>query len=182
MIAIVQSVFRNIFRCQRLSICITFKLDGFGTQFGHLTICQAELDNLLVSKIGVVQHILLKCLNNNISFPRPGVGGNIDLPELEQIASDPDSTYLLRCNTFHGIWSLAAPIADVLCTASGGSNTDTEYIFLIGCLTSYVVFSIAVLPHSSGVVYYHLLLTREIRIPGVVPFSFQIRIRDFLSA
>ena len=36
--------------------------------------------------------------------------------------------------------------------------------FLIVCFSSYFVFSIAVLPHSPGVVYYHLLLRRETRI------------------
>ena len=46
------------------------------------------------------------------------------------------------------------------------------------CFTSYFVFSIAVLPHSPGVVYYHLLLRRETRIPGVAPFSFRIGIWD----
>ena len=32
------------------------------------------------------------------------------------------------------------------------------FSFLIVCFTRYLVFSIAVLPHSPGVVYYHLLL------------------------
>ena len=50
--------------------------------------------------------------------------------------------------------------------------------FLIVCFTSYFVFSIAVLPHSPGVVYYHLLLRRETRIPGVAPFSFRIGLWD----
>ena len=40
------------------------------------------------------------------------------------------------------------------------------------------MFSIADLPHSPGVVYYHLLLRREIRIPGVAPFFFRIGIWD----
>ena len=40
------------------------------------------------------------------------------------------------------------------------------------------VFCIAVLPHSPGVVYYHLLLRRDTRIPGVAPFSFRIGIWD----
>ena len=40
------------------------------------------------------------------------------------------------------------------------------------------MFSIAVLPHSPGVVYYHLLLRRETRVPGVAPFSFRIGIWD----
>ena len=52
------------------------------------------------------------------------------------------------------------------------------FFFLIVCFTSYFVFSIAVLPHSPGVVYYHLLLRRETRIPGVAPFSFPIGIWD----
>ena len=53
------------------------------------------------------------------------------------------------------------------------------FYFLIVCFTSYLVFScIAVLPHSAGVVYYHLLLRRETRIPGVAPFSFRIGIWD----
>ena len=43
---------------------------------------------------------------------------------------------------------------------------------LFVCLTSYFVFIIAVLPHSPGVVYYHLLLIRDTRIPRVAPFSF----------
>ena len=53
-------------------------------------------------------------------------------------------------------------------------------VFLIVCLTSYFVFSIAVLPHSPGVVYYHLLLRRETRTPWVAPnpFSFRIGIMD----
>ena len=33
-----------------------------------------------------------------------------------------------------------------------------NFFFLIVCFTSYFVFSIAVLPHHPGVVYYHLLL------------------------
>ena len=52
------------------------------------------------------------------------------------------------------------------------------FYFLIVCFTSYYVLSIAVLPHSPGVVYYHLLLRRETRIPGVALFSFQIGIWD----
>ena len=53
------------------------------------------------------------------------------------------------------------------------------FFFLIVYFTSYFVFScIAVLPHSPGVVYYHLLLRRETRIPGVAPFSFRIGIWD----
>ena len=35
--------------------------------------------------------------------------------------------------------------------------SDYFFFFLIVCFTSYFVFSIAVLPHSPGVVYYHLL-------------------------
>ena len=53
--------------------------------------------------------------------------------------------------------------------------------FLFVCFTSYFVFSIAVLPHSPGVVYYHLLLRRETRIPGVTPFSFLIGIWDLFA-
>ena len=34
------------------------------------------------------------------------------------------------------------------------------FFFLIVCFTRYFVFSMAVLPHSHGVVYYHLLLRR----------------------
>ena len=45
--------------------------------------------------------------------------------------------------------------------------------FSIVCFASYV-FSIAVLGHSPGVVYYHLLLRQETRIPGVAPISFRI--------
>ena len=52
------------------------------------------------------------------------------------------------------------------------------FFFLIVCFTSYFVFSIVVLPHSPGVVYYHLLLRRETRIPGITPFSFRIGIWD----
>ena len=40
------------------------------------------------------------------------------------------------------------------------------------------MFSIAVLPHSPGVVNYHLLLRRETRILGVAPFSFRVGIWD----
>ena len=47
--------------------------------------------------------------------------------------------------------------------------------FLIVCFTSYFVFNIAVLPHSPGVVYHHLLLRQETRIPGVAPLLFSNR-------
>ena len=52
------------------------------------------------------------------------------------------------------------------------------FFYKILCFTSYFVFSIAVLPHSPGVVYYHLLLRRETRNPGVAPFFFRIGIWD----
>ena len=52
------------------------------------------------------------------------------------------------------------------------------YVYIFVCFTSYFVFRIAVLPHSSGVVYYDLLLRRETRIPGVAPFSLRIGIWD----
>ena len=47
------------------------------------------------------------------------------------------------------------------------------FFFLIVCFTSYFVFSIAVLPHSPRVVYYHLLLRRETRIPELPPSLFE---------
>ena len=52
-----------------------------------------------------------------------------------------------------------------------------QFLFLV-CFTSFFVFCIADLPHSPGVVYNHLLLRRETRIPGVAPFSFLIGIWD----
>ena len=52
------------------------------------------------------------------------------------------------------------------------------FILLFVCFTRYLVFRIAVLPHRPGVVYYHLLLRRETRIPGVAPFSLRIGIWD----
>ena len=55
---------------------------------------------------------------------------------------------------------------------------DVYVLLLIVCLTSYFMFSIEVLPHSPGVVYHHLLLRQETRIPGVAPFSFRIGIWD----
>ena len=62
--------------------------------------------------------------------------------------------------------------------AANRMETVLLYFLLIVCFTSYFVFSIAVLPHSPGEVYYHLVLRRETRIPGVVPFSFRIGIWD----
>ena len=41
------------------------------------------------------------------------------------------------------------------------NNVDLIFFFFLNCFTSYFVFSIAVLPHSPGVVYYHLLLRRD---------------------
>ena len=55
----------------------------------------------------------------------------------------------------------------------GGGGGYSVCFSLIVCFTSYFVFSIAVLPHSPGVVYFHLLLRQETRIPGVAPFSFR---------
>ena len=55
----------------------------------------------------------------------------------------------------------------------------TRHLFLlIVYFTSYLVFSIAVLPHSPWEVYCRLLLRRLTRIPGVAPFSFRIGIWD----
>ena len=50
--------------------------------------------------------------------------------------------------------------------------------FFIVCFTRYFVFSMAVPPRSPGVVYYHLILRLQTRIPGVAPFSFRIGIWD----
>ena len=47
-------------------------------------------------------------------------------------------------------------------------------IFLIVCFTSYFMFSIAVLPHSSGIVYYHLaegLLLSQVCAPSLSEMS-----------
>ena len=40
------------------------------------------------------------------------------------------------------------------------------------------MFSIAVLPHSPGVVYFYLSLRQDTRFPGVASFSLRIVIRD----
>ena len=57
-----------------------------------------------------------------------------------------------------------------------GCRSDFYYRFssvvLIVRFTRYFMFSIPVLPHSSGVAYYHLLLRREARISGD-SFQFQ---------
>ena len=63
------------------------------------------------------------------------------------------------------------------CERQEGNGIGGFFFFFV-CFTSYFVFSIAVLPHSPGVVYYHLLLRPETRIPGVAPFSFRIGIWD----
>ena len=55
----------------------------------------------------------------------------------------------------------------------GGWGHFHYYYFLILCFTRYFMFSIAVRPHSPGVVYYHLLLRRETRIPGVAPSLYE---------
>ena len=52
------------------------------------------------------------------------------------------------------------------------------FFYSIVCLTIYFVFSTAVLPRSPGVVYNHLLLRRETKIPRVAFFSFRIGIWD----
>ena len=45
------------------------------------------------------------------------------------------------------------------------------FVFFV-CFNSYLVFSIAVFPHSLGVVSYNLLLIQDTRNPGVAPISF----------
>ena len=45
-------------------------------------------------------------------------------------------------------------------------------IVLIACFTSYFVISIAILPHSPGVVYYHASIAKIREFPGLPPFSF----------
>ena len=54
------------------------------------------------------------------------------------------------------------------------------YFLLMVCFTSYFMPRTAVLPHSPGIVYYHLLLRQETRIPRVALFSFRIEIWDLL--
>ena len=44
-----------------------------------------------------------------------------------------------------------------------------NFLFFFGMF--YQFSCIAVLPHSPGVVYYHLLLRQETRIPGVAPLE-----------
>ena len=71
-----------------------------------------------------------------------------------------------------GGWLTEWDLGESGASEAGGGYFSFFFFFLIVCFTSYFVFSIAVLPHSPGVVYYHLLLRRETRIPGVAPFSF----------
>ena len=74
-------------------------------------------------------------------------------------------------------------LPDKACGYSFGKYCRNFFFFflVIVCFTSDFVFSIAVLPHSPSVVYYHLLLRRETRIPGVAPFSFRIGIWDLFG-
>ena len=39
----------------------------------------------------------------------------------------------------------------------GTSSAEAQFLFFLVCFTSFFVFRIADLPHSPGVVYYHLL-------------------------
>ena len=78
---------------------------------------------------------------------------------------------LIRKQDFFCFLSVCLPV-------TSGSVQLFFSFFLIVCFTSYFVFSIAVLPHSAGVVYYHLLLRRKTRVPKVAPFSFRIGIWD----
>ena len=52
-------------------------------------------------------------------------------------------------------------------SGGNGHHVSSRLIFLIVCLTSYFVFSIAVLPHSPGVMYYHLFRPEELVGEGV---------------
>ena len=56
------------------------------------------------------------------------------------------------------------------------------FVFNIVCFTSYIVFLIAVLRRSPEVVYYHLLLRRVTRIPGVAALSLRRGIWDLFFA
>ena len=47
------------------------------------------------------------------------------------------------------------------------------HFFLIVFFTSYFMFHIAVLPHRPEVVYHHLLLRQETKIPEVAPSLFE---------
>ena len=80
----------------------------------------------------------------------------------------PFSLNLDGFNLFSNFHEIENHLSD--CMAS--SNT------VIVCFTRNFVSSMAVLPHSPGVVYHHLLLRRETRIPRVAPSSFQIGIWD----
>ena len=56
-------------------------------------------------------------------------------------------------------------------------NVSTALRVFVVCFFC-MFYQLLVLPHSPGVVYYHLLLRRETRIPRVAPFSFLIGIWD----
>ena len=62
-----------------------------------------------------------------------------------------------------------------------GYISQIEFFFSIVCFTSYSEFSIAVVPQVKGS-YYHLLLRRETRIPGVALFSLRKGIWDLYCA
>ena len=72
---------------------------------------------------------------------------------------------------------LFSPWQMSFCQTSERATTPCWFFFFNCIFTSYFMFSMAVLPHSPGVVNYHLLLRRETRIPRV-PFSFRIGIWD----
>ena len=83
-------------------------------------------------------------------------------------------TYLLVLRVLHEKSTLCTFYLEVIILAVTSQPTDAglslgdeeweAFFFLIVCFTSYFVFSIAVLPHSPGVVYSHLLLRQETRI------------------
>ena len=93
---------------------------------------------------------------------------------------------VVRYNGIYGCNSKSGELVEVSVSTDSNSVNDTYndsntyifFYFIFVCFTRYLVFRIAVLPHRPGVVYYHVLLRRETRTPGVAPFSFRIGIWD----
>ena len=160
-------------------------LDLFFYRIGENLTCQLQIGAISREGNSPLYYHLPLCQANHRFFGRPcqrfppptpnnirlSLAGPVIRTHLSLACKNTPNTSLVELPSQHLIL-----YAHLIQTLKAFINVVFQYyrfFFFIVCFTSYFVFSIAVLPHGPGVVYYHLLLRRETIIHGVAPFSFK---------
>ena len=133
--------------CVCVCVCVCIYIFGFEYRHRHRIFIERTIHSACIhSKLAIIHH----------SYLDPGEGAHRPLATWSHITliNDKDSD----TNLDRGYTSCLLATRPQNVTLSSTMNSLIIFFVFIVCFTSYFMFSIAVLLHSLGVVYYHLLL------------------------